>query len=122
MQHRPGFIQAAALAFASRFAAAPHSRSASRSRGAHASSSRARSMERTPAPERQASSDVAGSRGADARGVSADEPTQIPARGWKEILGRVWVQIGKDRVLAVAAGVTFYALLAIFPMITAIVS
>lgn len=49
-------------------------------------------------------------------------PTEIPARGWKDILTRVWEQIGKDRVMAVAAGVTFYALLAIFPMITALVS
>ncbi|MFN3892126.1 MAG: YihY/virulence factor BrkB family protein [Beijerinckiaceae bacterium] len=34
----------------------------------------------------------------------------------------MWRQIGEDRVLAVAAGVTFYGLLAIFPMITALVS
>lgn len=35
---------------------------------------------------------------------------------------RVYAEIGEDRVLAVAAGVTFYALLAIFPAITALVS
>ena len=34
----------------------------------------------------------------------------------------MWEQIGKDRVVAVAAGVTFYGLLAIFPLIAAIVS
>jgi membrane protein len=55
-------------------------------------------------------------------GRGADEPTEIPARGWKEIFWRVSAQIGEDRVLAVAAGVTFYALLAIFPAITALVS
>ncbi len=55
-------------------------------------------------------------------GRGADEPTDIPARGWKEIFWRVYAQIGEDRVLAVAAGVTFYALLAIFPAITALVS
>ena len=35
---------------------------------------------------------------------------------------RVYEEIGKDRVLAVAAGVTFYGLLALFPMIAAFVS
>ncbi|MDP2355861.1 MAG: YihY/virulence factor BrkB family protein [Beijerinckiaceae bacterium] len=59
---------------------------------------------------------------ADRDGEAADTPAQIPARGWKEIAARVWTQIGEDRVIAVAAGVTFYSLLAIFPMITALVS
>jgi membrane protein len=56
------------------------------------------------------------------RGREADAPTQIPARGWKDILWRVWEEIGQDRVMAVAAGVTFYGLLAIFPAIAAFVS
>lgn len=55
-------------------------------------------------------------------GRGADQPGEIPARGWKEIFWRVTAQIGEDRVLAVAAGVTFYALLAIFPAVTALVS
>jgi membrane protein len=57
-----------------------------------------------------------------ARGREAEGPTQIPWRGWKDILLRVYEEIGKDRLLAVAAGVVFYALLAIFPGITALVS
>jgi membrane protein len=56
------------------------------------------------------------------RGRQADKPTDIPAQGWKDILWRVYEQIGKDRVVSVAAGVTFYALLAIFPAIAALVS
>ncbi len=60
--------------------------------------------------------------GGEDRGAAAQTPAQIPARGWKEILARLWTQTGKDRVVSVAAGVTFYALLAIFPMITALVS
>jgi membrane protein len=55
-------------------------------------------------------------------GRGADSPDDIPARGWKEIVFRVWEEIGNDRVVAVAAGVTFYVLLAIFPAITALVS
>ncbi len=55
-------------------------------------------------------------------GEGAETPAEIPARGWKQIARRVWTQIGRDRVIAVAAGVAFYSLLAIFPMITAFVS
>jgi hypothetical protein len=42
--------------------------------------------------------------------------------GWKDILWRTYTQIGEDRLLAVAAGVVFYGLLALFPAITALVS
>ena len=56
------------------------------------------------------------------RGRQADSPWQIPWRGWKDILWRTYQQIGEDRLLAVAAGVVFYGLLALFPALTAIVS
>ena len=56
------------------------------------------------------------------RGREAEKPTQIPWRGWKDVLLRTYEEIGKDRLLAVAAGVVFFALLAIFPGITALVS
>lgn len=56
------------------------------------------------------------------RGRHAESPLQIPWRGWKDILWRTYQQIGEDRLLAVAAGVVFYGLLALFPAITAVVS
>ncbi|QFU18033.1 YihY family inner membrane protein [Microvirga thermotolerans] len=56
------------------------------------------------------------------RGRHADSPAEIPAKGWKDIFWRVYERVQHDRVLLVAAGVTFYALLAIFPAITALVS
>src|ERR1051325_9859026 len=49
------------------------------------------------------------------RGRSAEKPSDIPARGWKDILWRVYAGISDDRILANAAAVTFYALLALFP-------
>jgi membrane protein len=56
------------------------------------------------------------------RGREADTPTEIPAKGWKDIAWRVYDGVQNDRVLLVAAGVTFYALLALFPAIAALVS
>src|SRR3954451_9495858 len=56
------------------------------------------------------------------RGRDADSPAQIPKRRWKDILLRVYNGLGEDRILMNAAGVTFYALLALFPAIAAFVS
>jgi membrane protein len=56
------------------------------------------------------------------RGRHAESPSQIPWKGWKDILWRTYERIGEDRLLAVAAGVVFYGLLALFPAITAVVS
>ncbi len=58
----------------------------------------------------------------DGRGRTASTPAEIPSRGWKDILLRVYSNIGKDRIVLVAAGVTFYSLLAIFPAIAALVA
>jgi membrane protein len=56
------------------------------------------------------------------RGRQALSPLQIPLAGWKDIGWRVYAEIQNDRLLAVAAGVVFYGLLALFPAITALVS
>jgi membrane protein len=56
------------------------------------------------------------------RGRSATTPSEVPARGWKDIFLRIWKNIGKDRVIVVAAGVTFYSILALFPAIAALVA
>ncbi len=56
------------------------------------------------------------------RGRSAASPSDIPAAGWRDIAWRVYHQLQEDRFLAVAAGVVFYMLLALFPALTALVS
>jgi membrane protein len=43
-------------------------------------------------------------------------------RGWKDFPLRIWANIGKHRVIVIAAGVTFYSILAIFPAIAALVA
>ncbi|MBN6818312.1 YihY/virulence factor BrkB family protein [Methylobacterium radiotolerans] len=56
------------------------------------------------------------------RGRKADTPSEIPAKGWKDIALRLYREFSNDRILLVAAGVTFYAILALFPAIAALVS
>ena len=56
------------------------------------------------------------------RGRDAISPWHIPLRGWKDIFWRTYEKISRDRLLAIAAGVVFYGLLAIVPAITAFVS
>jgi membrane protein len=55
-------------------------------------------------------------------GGKADKPTEIPARGWLQVAKRGWKEAKADQVPLLAAGVAFYAFLAIFPALIAIVS
>ena len=56
-----------------------------------------------------------------ARGRSADKPRDIPAPGWRDILFRVKDRIKRDNLSIISAGVAFYALLAIFPGLIALI-
>lgn len=56
------------------------------------------------------------------RGRQASTPTEIPWRGWLDIVWRTIHQASEDRILAIAGGVVFYGLLALFPAVTALVS
>src|SRR5215212_2185880 len=56
------------------------------------------------------------------RGRQAETPEQIPARGWQDIVWRVVWSVSADRILSTSGGVAFFALVAIFPGIAAIVS
>jgi membrane protein len=54
--------------------------------------------------------------------LAAGDPFAVVASCWKKILLGTYARINRDRILATAAGVVFYGLLAIFPAITALVS
>lgn len=56
------------------------------------------------------------------RGHEARSPQEIPARGWKDIALRTWAEFNADQIPMIAAGVTFYTLLALFPGIGAFAS
>lgn len=55
-------------------------------------------------------------------GATADDPTDIPSRGWRQILRRTKDEIKDDRVTLMAAGMAFYAMLALFPALAAAIT
>jgi membrane protein len=65
---------------------------------------------------------VSRTRDADAAGREAERPSEIPPRGWFAVLKRVKAEVKEDNVPLLAAGVAFYAMLAIFPAIIAVVT
>lgn len=56
------------------------------------------------------------------RGRDAGQPLAIPWEGWKDILWRIYFSFFEDRVMLIAAGATFYLLLALFPAFAVFVS
>jgi len=56
------------------------------------------------------------------RGRHADRPGELSARGWKDVLLRTKESVKIDNVPLLAAGVAFFALLAIVPAMVAAVS
>ncbi|WP_244493627.1 YihY/virulence factor BrkB family protein [Aureimonas sp. AU4] len=56
------------------------------------------------------------------RGRDASGPFEIPWQGWKDIAVRLWYSFFEDRVMLIAAGATFYLLLALFPAFAVFVS
>jgi membrane protein len=60
--------------------------------------------------------------GAAPRGRSAERPSDIPAGGWRDIAARVLKNLSRHNLSLVAAGLAMYALLSIFPALTAALS
>ncbi|MEF2072213.1 YihY/virulence factor BrkB family protein [Consotaella aegiceratis] len=56
------------------------------------------------------------------RGRNAQSPSEVPLAGWKDVLWRLYGEVSDDRVMLVAAGVTYYILLAFVPGLTAFIS
>lgn len=55
-------------------------------------------------------------------GRDALSPARIPLAGWRQILIRVYQSLSRDYIMVVAAGVAFWAALALFPGVAAIIS
>jgi membrane protein len=58
----------------------------------------------------------------EADGRQAMRPAEVPARGWLAIVRRTQQEVKADNVTLTAAGVGFYAMLAIFPALIAVVT
>ena len=55
-------------------------------------------------------------------GIEAEKPTDIPWRGWKQILKRAWAENKADNMPIIAGGVAFFGFLSIFPALIALIS
>lgn len=66
--------------------------------------------------------DPQGSPVGEAPGKRATTPTEIPAKGWQQILKRAVKEAGQDNVPMLAAGLAYSAFLALFPALIAAVS
>ncbi len=90
-----------------------------RDAAAHRSSEDSTASERSPnATDRSDRTAEGGS----VPGGDADKPTEIPAKGWLDIVKRGWAEAKVDQVPLLGAGVAFFAFLALFPGIIALVT
>jgi membrane protein len=66
--------------------------------------------------------DRAGAGGDRRPGREADGPLQVPVRGWRQIVVRAWKQSNDDNTTMVAGSVAFFAFLAMFPGLIALLT
>ena len=55
------------------------------------------------------------------RGEYANRPLEIPWSGWWQVLKRAQVELGTDQISIIAAGISYYALLSVFPAIAMLI-
>lgn len=55
-------------------------------------------------------------------GADAEKPQQIPWKGWLQVAKRGWAEAKVDQVPLLGAGVAFYAFMALFPAVIALVT
>lgn len=72
-----------------------------------------------PAEKPDATPEVAQEHG---RGRHARKPSEVPTTGWLDILARAKQQISEDNLSIVAAGVAFYAFVAVVPTLAATIA
>jgi membrane protein len=55
-------------------------------------------------------------------GRDAAGPSEIPLVGWKQILRRLWGEMGRDHITLLSAGLAYYTMLALFPGLIALLT
>lgn len=68
------------------------------------------------------SGDASAQRSSQRPGQDAASPREIPAAGWKQVVKRAWAEAKADNVPMLAAGVAFFAFLALFPATIALIT
>ena len=63
-----------------------------------------------------------GDGGPERPGEQAELPTQIPAKGWLQVVKRAFKEASKDNVGILAGGIAYAAFLALFPALIAVIS
>src|SRR5690348_17346297 len=58
----------------------------------------------------------------DVPGVDADRPGEIPPRGWLQVAKRVKDEAKADNVSLLSGGVAFFAVLAVVPLLVAVLA
>jgi membrane protein len=58
----------------------------------------------------------------EARGREADKPSEVPKRGWMDIIKRTLAEMKEDNIPVVAAGCAFYAWVALIPGLIALIT
>jgi membrane protein len=58
----------------------------------------------------------------DVPGGQAEKPTEIPSKGWFQVVKRGWAEAKADQVPLLGAGVAFFGFLALFPAVIALVT
>ncbi|WP_113701094.1 YihY/virulence factor BrkB family protein [Nonomuraea lactucae] len=54
--------------------------------------------------------------------ATPDTPAELPRRAWWSVLKRTFAEFGEDRVQDLAAGLTYYAVLSVFPAMIVLVA
>ena len=92
-----------------------------RTRGSDAASSQAGDPPKK-SPHAGAKDNVSSTSAEQQAGADATGPSEIPLKGWWNVVKRAVAGFTEDRIMAEAAGVTFYALLALFPALASFIS
>jgi membrane protein len=79
-------------------------------------------MQKTRESEKQRTRPAMQPKRAQSRGKRPERPRDISRRGWRDVAAGTKAQIAEDNIGVVAAGVAFFAFLAIFPAIIALIS
>lgn len=82
----------------------------------------AREKQDGPIPEKENVPPQQAKRQEPERGRQAEKPSDVPSKGWLDVLWRTKEQLNEDNLSIVAAGVAFYAFVAVVPALAVVIA